>query len=133
LWDTETLACVRVIQAQRRGVRAVGLSADGALVAAGGVDGSMGLWNASDGRSRGLFRGHAGEVWAVAFSADGHLAVSSGLDGTMRVWDTTGNGREVRVMRPDRPYERMDITGVRGVTDAQRRALLALGAVDLAS
>jgi len=133
LWDTHALECVRVIQAQRRGVRAVGLSADGSLLAAGGVDGSVGLWNASDGRSRGLLRGHAGEVWAVAFSADGHLAVSSGLDGTTRLWDTAGSGMEVRIMRPDRPYERMDITGVSGVTDAQRRALLALGAVDLAS
>jgi WD40 repeat protein len=114
-------------------VRAVGLSADGSLLAAGGVDGTLGLWNASDGRSRGLLHGHSGEVWAVAFSADGYFAVSSGLDGTVRLWDTTGSGIELRLMRPDRPYERMDITGASGITDAQRRALLALGAVDLAS
>jgi WD40 repeat protein/DNA-binding XRE family transcriptional regulator len=133
LWDTRTLECVRVIQGQRRGVRAVGLSTDGSLLVAGGVDGSVGLWSAGDGRSRGLLRGHTGEVWAVAFSADGRLAVSSGLDGTLRLWDTTGSGMELRTMRPDRPYERMDITGASGVTDAQRRALLALGAVDLAT
>jgi WD40 repeat protein len=111
----------------------VALSADGSLLAAGGVDGSIGLWNASDGLSRSLSRGHAGEVWAVSFSADGRLAVSSGLDGTMRLWDIAGSGTELRVMRPDRPYERMDITGLSGVTDAQRRALLALGALDSAS
>jgi WD40 repeat protein/transcriptional regulator with XRE-family HTH domain len=133
LWDTRALECLGVIQAQRRGVRAVGLSAHGSLLAAGGVDGSVGLWSASNGRSRALLRGHAGEVWAVAFSADGHRAISSGLDGTLRLWDTTGSGRELRMMRPDRPYERMDITGASGVTDAQRRALVALGAVDLAS
>jgi hypothetical protein len=34
------------------------------------------------------------------------------------------------MLRPDRPYERMDITGLTGVTAAQRAALLALGAVE---
>jgi hypothetical protein len=33
-------------------------------------------------------------------------------------------------LRPDRPYERMDITGLTGITDAQRTALLALGAFE---
>jgi hypothetical protein len=35
----------------------------------------------------------------------------------------------VRTLRPDRSYERMEITGLTGVTGAQRDALLALGAV----
>jgi hypothetical protein len=31
---------------------------------------------------------------------------------------------------PDRRYQRLDITGLTGVTDAQRTALLAQGAVE---
>jgi hypothetical protein len=34
------------------------------------------------------------------------------------------------VPRADRRYERLDITGLTGVTVVQRSALLALGAVD---
>jgi hypothetical protein len=36
----------------------------------------------------------------------------------------------LRTLRVDRRYERLDITGLSGVTEAQRTALLALGAVD---
>jgi hypothetical protein len=36
----------------------------------------------------------------------------------------------VRTLRAERCYERLDITGLTGITDAQRQALLALGAVE---
>ncbi len=62
-------------------------------------------------------------------SADAELGVSGGADGAVRLWDTA-EGSPLRVLRVDRRYERLDITGLSGVTEAQRRALLALGAVD---
>jgi hypothetical protein len=34
------------------------------------------------------------------------------------------------VLQVDRHYERLDITGLSGITEAQRQALIALGAVD---
>jgi WD40 repeat protein len=70
-----------------------------------------------------------GVVWYVALSEDGRLAVSGEHDGTVGLWDTS-TGALLRTLRPDRPYERMDITGLRGVTEAQRAALRALGAVE---
>jgi hypothetical protein len=36
----------------------------------------------------------------------------------------------LRTLRGDRRYERLDITGLTGVTEAQRQAMLALGAVE---
>ena len=33
-------------------------------------------------------------------------------------------------LQRDRPYERLNITGIKGLTEAQRTALLALGAVE---
>jgi hypothetical protein len=36
----------------------------------------------------------------------------------------------VRTLQAERRYERLDITGLTGITDAQRRALLTLGAVE---
>jgi hypothetical protein len=35
-----------------------------------------------------------------------------------------------QILRRDQPYERLNITGIKGLTEAQRIALLALGAVE---
>jgi hypothetical protein len=65
----------------------------------------------------------------VALTADGLRAVSGEHDGTLRVWDTD-TGVLLHTLRADRPYERMDITGLVGITEAQRASLKALGAVE---
>jgi WD40 repeat protein len=107
----------------------VALSADGALVVSGGTDETVRLWQASTGQPIATLRGHSGTVAAVAVSADGRLVASGSFDGTARLWDSR-SGAPVRTLRPERRYERMDITGLTGTTDAQRQALVELGGVD---
>jgi WD40 repeat protein len=74
-------------------------------------------------------QGHTGGVPGVALSGDGRLVVSGSYDGTVKLWEVS-SGACLRTLRGDRRYERLDITGLTGVTQAQRTALLALGAVD---
>ena len=40
------------------------------------------------------------------------------------------SGECLKTLRADRPYERMNITGATGLSDAQKAALKALGAVE---
>jgi hypothetical protein len=47
----------------------------------------------------------------------------------MRLWDTS-SGALRRTLRAERRYEALDITGLTGITEAQRGTLFALGAVE---
>lgn len=64
----------------------VAFSADGQLLASGGDDNSVILWNVTDGSKREEFVEHNKFVTSVAFSPDGHRLASASLDGFVRLW-----------------------------------------------
>ena len=70
-----------------------------------------------------------GQVWSVAFSFDGRMLASGDDDGTIIVWETQ-TGASLHTLRSERPYERMNIREVKGLTEAQKASLKALGAIE---
>ncbi|MCC6417489.1 MAG: serine/threonine protein kinase [Gemmataceae bacterium] len=67
-------------------VRAVAFSPDGKLVASGGDDELICVWQADTLEEYRLLRGHKGPVRSLAFTPDGRL-LSGGADRTVRLWD----------------------------------------------
>jgi WD40 repeat protein/DNA-binding XRE family transcriptional regulator len=129
LWEAPSGRPLDALQGHTGLVWGVALSADGHLLASGGLEGMVRLWDTGTGQSLATLMGHSGGVWGVALSADGQLLASGGWDGTVRLWEAP-SGAPVRTLRVERRYERLDITGLTGITDAQRQTLLTLGAVE---
>jgi WD40 repeat protein/transcriptional regulator with XRE-family HTH domain len=129
LWDTATGQHLITLTGHTNAVWGVSLTEDGRLLASASLDGTVRLWEADTGRLLVTMQGHDGRVCDVALDAGGYVAASAGVDGTVRVW-AARSGDLRQTLRGDRRYERLDITGLTGVTDAQREALLALGAVE---
>ena len=117
------------IQTHSGPVYAVALSADGRLLASGGMDGTVRLWEVTNGQQLAVLEGHTSGVWGVVLNADGQLLASGSFDGSVRLWEAN-SGAHLHTLRSDRRYERVDITGLTGVTAAQRASLVALGAVE---
>ena len=130
LWEAPTGRLITTLERHTGGVWAVALSRDGRVVVTGGQDGTVGLWETRSGELLGSLSGHTDGIWAVAVSADGQLIASGSIDGTIRLWDIT-SGIALRTLRGDRRYERLNVTGLKGVTQAQWDGLVALGAQSL--
>jgi len=79
-----------------------------------------------------VVQGHEGWVHSIRVSPDGATVASSGEDGAIQLWDLHSR-RHLGTLRRDRPYERLNISGVKGVTEAQKTTLRALGAIEEAA
>ena len=62
-------------------------SPDGAVLASGGADGTVRLWDSTAHTPVAVLRGHTAQVHRVAFSGDGRLLASASQDRTVRLWD----------------------------------------------
>jgi WD40 repeat protein/transcriptional regulator with XRE-family HTH domain len=130
LWDVQTGACLQTLTGHQHRVRSVVFSPDGSRLASGSDDQTVKVWMTQTGTCLQTLMGHQGTVWCVAFSLDGQRLASGGEDETIRLWQTE-TGDCLQQLRSDRPYEGMNITGVIGLTTAQKATLIALGAVEL--
>src|SRR6266566_4944309 len=129
LWETDNGKLVRVFEGLPDGVYAVAWNTRGDLLVSGESNEILRWWEAQSGKCLAIREGHQGAVHALKISPDGRLLVSCGEDGTIKVWNVEST-ELVRTLRRDRPYERLDITGIRGVTEAQKATLRALGAIE---
>lgn len=66
----------------------VAISPKGGIIASGGHDALIRLWDSSTGKQIGTCRGHTGPIRCVTFSPDGKMLASCGVDRTVRIWDT---------------------------------------------
>lgn len=125
---------IKIIQSEgcTNWAKATAFSRDGTMMATGSDNHTVKVWNLkekSDRQRLKVFSRYEGQVWSVAFSPDNRLLASGDDDGTLTLWDVE-TGACHRILRNERPYERMNIRGIKGISEAQRASLKALGAIE---
>ncbi len=78
--------------------RSVAINPQGDLLAIGGANGYLALWDIKTGLELKVLRGHKSRVSSVAFDSSGKLLASGSEDNTVRLWEVEGK-KEPKVLR----------------------------------
>jgi WD40 repeat protein/transcriptional regulator with XRE-family HTH domain len=127
VWEVQSGERVRAFEGHPGMVSAMTWGPRGDLLISGGGDGVLRWWVLHSGECVQAREAHHGTVQALRVSPDGSTLASCGDNGAITLWNLE-NGEHVRTLRRDRPYERLDITGVKGLSEARKATLRALGA-----
>ena len=129
LWDAKTGDCLKTLEGHDGWIQAIAFSPDGTLLASSSTDLTAKLWDVATGACLKTLTGHGKWLQSVCFSPDGTCLATGSEDETIKLWQVQ-TGECWQTLRADRPYENLDITDVKGLTEAQRAALKALGAIE---
>lgn len=102
LWDVATGEMLQQLRGHTSGVNAVVFSPDSTLLASGGDDGTIRLWDLATGKESRL-GDRQGKITALAFAPDGRSLASVGEDRILRFWDMKNHKELRRVERS--PYQ----------------------------
>ncbi len=128
LWDAATGRCLHYLEGHDAWIRVIAFSPNGQLLATGSADGVIKLWDVATGQLVASFQTQDGWwVMSIAFHPEGQTLATAGGHETINLWDVATQNC-LKTLKPERFYEGMQIQGVTGLTEAQKAALLALGA-----
>jgi WD40 repeat protein len=90
LWDATGGRQLKTLAATEGAVYSVSFSADGKLIAAGGADKRVYVFNAVTGAIQATIEKHEDHIYQVKFSPQSNRLISLGYSGKLYVWNPTG-------------------------------------------
>lgn len=129
LWDVETGVCLNTLEGHADSIIPVSFSPSGQIIASGSLDNTIKLWDSRTGECLKTLEGHREVIYSLSFSPPGNTLASGSWDETIKLWDRE-SGRCLQTLRTGRPYEGMNITAAKGISEAQKATLKTLGAIE---
>lgn len=101
IWDASTGQRIHTLSTGSRGAFGVAWSPDGQRLATSVADGSIVIWQASEGTELRRWKAHEGEArisgwfpcWSVDWHPDGRQLATSGRDGLVKIWNPDTNAQ----------------------------------------
>lgn len=129
-WNVQTGECLQTWRGELERVQGILFHLQGKVWVSGSYDHNVKLWDMATGECVKNLEGHNYPVWSVHSDRQGYFLASGSHDQGIKVWDLHTN-ECLKTLRADKPYNGLNITGVTGITTAQKVTLKALGAIDL--
>ena len=104
VWEWQSETYVMKQQGHSTDMTCLAYSPDGALMATGGQDAKIKLWNSASGFCFVTFSEHEAGVTGLVFTPNNKVVVSSSLDGTVRCFDLT-RYRNFKTLTTPRPVQ----------------------------
>ena len=119
---------INIFQQLETKVTSISVLPDRQNLAIGLANGDIWVWDYSVNEVRTKISGHSRAVRVVKYNHRRDI-ISCGDDELIKIWGAT-NRKLQRTIVLERPYENMNITGVKGLTDSQKITLQTLGAIE---
>ncbi|MEW6492668.1 MAG: NB-ARC domain-containing protein [Cyanobacteriota bacterium] len=129
LWNIATNQCLKTFHGHTSWVQSVHWSPDGQILASGSIDQTVRLWCVNTHQCLKTLQGHTNWVQSVHWSPDGQILASGSIDETVKLWNPK-TGECLKTLSSEKPYEGMNITGAKGLTEATIASLKVLGAIE---
>ena len=104
VWEWQSETYVLKQQGHTSGMNCLAYSPDGSVVATGGEDAKVKLWNTNSGFCFVTFTEHESSVAGICFTPNGKVVLSASLDGTVRAFDMT-RYRNFKTFTTPRPVQ----------------------------
>ena len=108
----------------------IAFSDDGQYIAYGSYDGTVTVWDIKDNKSIAILQQNYSSPWSLAFSkfSQNSNLLAVGRDSeVIQIWDIN-TGEIIQSFQGNRPLEKVNITGVTGLTTAIIDSFTKLGA-----
>ena len=127
IWDSLSGELLYTLEGHTNCVYAVAINLSGDIIASCGLDHTIRLWGIDSKKCLHTLEGHTNEVLTISFNPQSDILISGSQDETIKFWNIR-TGKCIKTLRPDRPYEKMNINNIIGVSEAEIEMLKALGA-----
>ncbi|NEP11641.1 MAG: hypothetical protein F6K14_15795 [Symploca sp. SIO2C1] len=124
--------CIKSWSCQTERLHAVSFSGKGQPLVSSSDEQIVRLWDVDTGECLNILSEHTSQVWSVSFSSNRSILISGSHDQVIKISDVV-TGECWNTLRTDKPYDGMNITGVKGITAVMTATLKALGALEQGS